>query len=975
MARNAAIEWFRKTAALRTQLQPHQQRVVDKIKQPDQPGLVVAHGLGSGKTLAAIAAQDELGMPASVVLPAALRANYVKEQKKHVVGQRPKTQIASMEQTARVGAPPDNPMLVVDEAHRVRTPGTKTNQALKANSAEKRLLLTGSPFYNHPADIAPLVNIASGATTLPESRADFSDEYVLEKKVRPGLVDRLFRGVKPGVVAQLNPRTRDRLGDVLGKWVDYHPSSREGFPDVKREDVEVPMTGHQLRVYDSILGEAPPWVAAKIRRGLPPSKQEAKELNAFLSGARQVANSTRAFESESATLPAEPKIDRAFEELKKELDANPRAKAAVYSNWLESGISPYRQRLQQAGIPFGEFTGEQDRGERDQLVQDYNEGKIRALLLSSAGGEGLDLKGTRLMQILDPHWNEEKLRQVEGRGARYMSHADLPEDERSMRVQRYVSTRPKKGVLERIGLKKPGYAVDQYLTRLSADKARLNNEFVDLLAQRSQQPAVANAPTSSLSKAADFAEGLPARGVAQPVREVTTPETWRFAVQHHPAARAGDHYDLRLVDASRGIAHSWATKKELPKPGGPAIQVFQQGDHRPSYVDFEGHLRTGYGRTREGSEGVRKVLDEAAEIRSAGPKRVRFSLRREQQVEEFVLSKNARSRGAPAWTLLNVTKTASVASRVPWLSKEQREARRRTDSHFKGGPDRWTDFIRNARRRSFVAAVQSDPRSDEKLQRHVDQMNRLLTGKTVDRVRGSSGTYRIVQLRGGDGLGCTCDDWRYRRSVAPAGDQDCKHLKAWKKDNMTYKIPGGPVAEIPAGPEAKVGGFGPEEAEHQRARNNALHEVAGLGILAAPSMANLGTHLPGRAGTAFKPIAAAIGHGPAEHAIEVAGLGVLARPSVQELREKPGQKMAELLAAPWPAKVGDASGGGRYISTHDRAAWREKQEHAKVASGDGCTIDRDDDGYYCRTHRARSRSYPSVESIPEGEVRRVASTA
>jgi endonuclease IV len=73
------------------------------------------------------------------------------------------------------------------------------------------------------------------------------------------------------------------------------------------------MTEKQLELYDSLMGKAPPWVAAKIKSGLPPSKQESKDLNAFLGAARQVSNSTAPFITEGD--PENPKIQKAFEEL------------------------------------------------------------------------------------------------------------------------------------------------------------------------------------------------------------------------------------------------------------------------------------------------------------------------------------------------------------------------------------------------------------------------------------------------------------------------------------------------------------------------------------------------------------------------------------------------------------------------------------------------------------------------------------
>jgi SNF2 family DNA or RNA helicase len=474
-----------KIAKIVTPLQPHQQRVVDRIQQEDQPGLIVAHGLGSGKTLTAIAAHDALNMPADVVVPAALKDNYAKEIAKHTKGKKPSSNIQSLQNLAVKKLVPQNQMLIVDEAHRLRGPqSTAGYQALKKNKAEKRLLLTGSPFYNRPSDIAPLVAIAAGSQVLPTDQAEFEKKYIQQQQVKPGFFKSLM-GVRPGVRPVLNPQTKEEMRGILQKWVDYHEGTKTDYPDVTREDVKVPMDSKQLDVYDTMMGKAPLWVRMKVKAGLPPSKQESKELNAFLGAVRQISNTTQGFSQNNA--PVAPKIQRAYEELKKELDSNPRSKAVVYSNFLESGINPYKQKLDEAKIPYGEFTGEMSKKKRDQLVRDYNDNKLRTLLLSSAGGEGLDLKGTRLLQVLEPHWNDEKLKQVEGRGIRYKSHADLPKEEQNVRIQRFLATRSPKGILEKIRLSKPGYAVDEYLTQLSGDKDRLNDQFRELLKAKKEE--------------------------------------------------------------------------------------------------------------------------------------------------------------------------------------------------------------------------------------------------------------------------------------------------------------------------------------------------------------------------------------------------------------------------------------------------------------------------------------------------------
>lgn len=466
-----------KHAKLTTQLKPHQQRVVDRMEDEDQPGLVAVHGLGSGKTLTSIAVADALGMRSDVVTPAALQTNYSKELKAHTRNP-PKSNLLTLEGVARnKGQGLHNPLLIVDEAHRIRNEG-KGRQALKSSPAEKRLALTGSLLYNHPSDIAGPINFAAGKTIFPENPDAFTQKFLQEVPNHRGIWDRL-RGVPASYQTRLNPRATGYLQHALDKYVDYHPSSSEDFPTRTDETVKVPMSHQQMDLYDHLTGDQPEWVRRKILENLPPTKSEAKQLNAFLSGVRQISNTTGGFDTRRP--PSQPKIEKAVGELQAMLEKNPNAKALVYSHYLESGIDPYKQKLEELHIPHGSFTGEMSRATRDQMVKDYNDNKLKALLLSSAGGEGLDLKGTRLIQLLEPHWNQEKLKQVVGRGIRYKSHSALPEDERNVRVQRFLATRAPQGLSERIGFRKPGYGVDEYLDEMGQRKERLNDQVRQML--------------------------------------------------------------------------------------------------------------------------------------------------------------------------------------------------------------------------------------------------------------------------------------------------------------------------------------------------------------------------------------------------------------------------------------------------------------------------------------------------------------
>lgn len=483
---------MKKIADITTPLEPHQKRVIDRLHE--QRGLVVAHGLGSGKTLSSIAAAESLGLPTSIVVPASLKTNYLKEINKHTNSKPDNTDIESLQKITRNAENNNNTgLLVLDEAHRIRDPKTKGYKAIKNTTADKKLLLTASPVYNHPVDIASLVNIAAGEKTLPEDKKDFEAKYVKNEVIKPNLWGRVFHGAKPGEKEVLT--NTQELSSKLKQWVDYHENSTNSahFPDRTDEFIRVPMSAKQQEVYNALLDKAPSWVKYKVKKGLPPNKQEKQLINSFLTTQRQVSGNIRPFvEDMSPEAAAEHavKANEAFKRFSTKLKEDPTHKSLVYSNYLDAGLEPYEVLLKNNKIPYGKFTGKMKKKERDQVIKDFNEDKIKTILVSSAGGEGLDLKGTRQVQVLDPHWNNEKLEQVIGRAIRYKSHDHLPKNKRNVTVERYLATsRP--GLLSRmLGKNSKDKSADEYLNMLSEHKEGLNNSLRNLLQKQGSVAAL-----------------------------------------------------------------------------------------------------------------------------------------------------------------------------------------------------------------------------------------------------------------------------------------------------------------------------------------------------------------------------------------------------------------------------------------------------------------------------------------------------
>jgi SNF2 family DNA or RNA helicase len=442
------------------------------------PGLVVAHGLGTGKTRASIQIADQFKNPTSVIVPASLKDNYKKELNKWLNHIPDYVNIHSQQGVARQGLKRNNgDLMILDEAHRARDPSSKLYKALAASNANKRLLLTATPVYNHPVDLAALVNLAANKKILPEDKKEFSKKFIKEESITPGIIKSLL-GLRPGIVESV--KEHPDLISAINKYVDYEPGQdSKDFPAFKEEVVKVPMLEDQQAIYNTILDKAPLWVRLKVKAGLPPNRTELKSLQTFLTGARQASNSTYDF-VKNKDLSVSPKIDKAVSYLKNEINKNPNYKALIYSNYLGSGLIPYKTQLDREKIPYGEFSGSIEEKIRNQTIRDYNNNKLKALLISTAGAEGLDLKGTRLLQILEPHFNREKEKQIAGRAIRYKSHSELPEQDRNVLIQRYIA-QPKGNWLDRLLGNPTVKGTDDYIGGIADRKDMLNKQLMDLI--------------------------------------------------------------------------------------------------------------------------------------------------------------------------------------------------------------------------------------------------------------------------------------------------------------------------------------------------------------------------------------------------------------------------------------------------------------------------------------------------------------
>ncbi len=452
-------------------LQPHQERVREKLKNNN--AILLYHGLGSGKSLTSIAATE--GLNTDVVVPAALRPNFKKELDTFTDGNE-RHNIISYEYATK------NPLegkdaIIIDEVQRI---GNSTSNRTKSildsiNKYEKKIILSGTPIRNKPHELAPLIRILNpeASKRVPIAEADFNKLFLKEKTVNNSFLDKL-KGLTPGV--EYEPKNLHIIRDVIKGKVDFHMQDMEHFPERINKIEKVEMSENQSNMYHFVIGRADPIIAYKIKKNLPLDKKESNQLNSFMTAARIVSNSTIPYGGDEIS----NKFKKAVYDLKSDLKNDPNFKAMIYSNYLDGGLHPYSTLLENEGIPHAIFKGGINDKERKKIVDDYNNGDNKVLLLSGAGAEGISLKGTKMVQIMEPHWHSARIEQAIGRAIRYKSHEYLPKNERKVKVIQYQSVLPKTTFQKALN-QDAHTSADTYLHNLSIKKDKINEHFLNVL--------------------------------------------------------------------------------------------------------------------------------------------------------------------------------------------------------------------------------------------------------------------------------------------------------------------------------------------------------------------------------------------------------------------------------------------------------------------------------------------------------------
>ena len=410
-------------------LRYHQMLIIKQMME--RRGLIAVHAPGSGKTLPAVVVTNCFLHSSStlkgvvIITPKSLLHNFQKEMEAYgVKSYQPGLEYFTYQKF--FNAATDDPMIlknkcvILDEAHNLANGQGKRSKLIceRVKEATKVLLLTATPMKNRITDMNVLIEMVSGKPVKSKARGPSMDE--------------------------------------LKCWISYYncPAS-EHFPTSKEHDILLPMTKDFYTKYYAI--QKNEIKNAGIDEDLFGTSD--KNLTVFFNGIRRATNNLEKSDS--------PKIQWIMKQLEKG------RKTLIYSFFRGAGLDLVSKMLAEQKIPFAEINGSLTASERSRIVKEYNTEQIKILLISKAGGEGLDLKNTDDVIFIDPSWNEGTEEQIQGRAIRYKSHESRPKSQRHVDIYHLQMVKPKS-----IDKDDKLDSVDVMLRNMQKKKAEIINSFL-----------------------------------------------------------------------------------------------------------------------------------------------------------------------------------------------------------------------------------------------------------------------------------------------------------------------------------------------------------------------------------------------------------------------------------------------------------------------------------------------------------------
>jgi SNF2 family DNA or RNA helicase len=290
------------------------------------------------------------------------------------------------------------PSIIVDEAHMLQDPKAKQTRAiwaLQTKETKNIFLLSGTPVTDHPGTMWAGLSIVEPVAF--SNRSKFVERYV-SQKYSP------FGGF---TLEGLRPSTKDEFFAIVDPF--FRRMSKEAvLPFLPKKTYTTrycEMTPRQAKAYK----ELDKGFLADLKNGVLMADNDMAKVGRLTQLASGMLDMKE--DGEVEFVGPSNKVDGVMD-LLEDMGDDPLVVFAVHVGLLKLAIVELEKKKIPYSFVFGDITGDQV----DKAVQDFQNGKVRVILVSTAkGAEGLTLTRADTVVFMERPWSLVKSKQSEDR--------------------------------------------------------------------------------------------------------------------------------------------------------------------------------------------------------------------------------------------------------------------------------------------------------------------------------------------------------------------------------------------------------------------------------------------------------------------------------------------------------------------------------------------------------------------------------
>lgn len=399
--------------------------VADPSKNQEAPyattkGLLVAHGMGSGKTLTSLWVAKEYIKKnrvdfVNILAPNVAVGEFIDSFER--AGITPKMagriRVLTHDEFAINTKQREfkKSLVIVDEAHLFRK--TKYDALVKYD-VPYLILLSGTPAPNTPDEIVPLINLLCTDKRLWWTAAKWNNKSTTLSDKESFLKDK---------VSMYN----------IGSEYNYMKQRGTPFPGRNQ------FPGYKVSTRNVKLSSTRNAAYLKLLKKFKKESHEESEKYPFYTRERLIVN-THPMRVPGGGGQVTPKINRVATDIARQIEKTHRKAKKDPKRWRRGRLLLYVYNVDVTTDLEGEirrlcdeqkidprialYNGSTSGRERLKVKEAFNNGELDLLIISKAGSVGLDLQCTSKVYMYDLYWNVPTMNQIVGRAIRYKSHHD-----------------------------------------------------------------------------------------------------------------------------------------------------------------------------------------------------------------------------------------------------------------------------------------------------------------------------------------------------------------------------------------------------------------------------------------------------------------------------------------------------------------------------------------------------------------------